>query len=277
MDWYFAESNQQFGPVPPEQFQRLVSEGRIRASTLVWADGMANWLPYQQVYAQQVAQQDSALGADPAAGAALDPATGQAAQAVAPAWGFCCQCGRMYQTEDMIAFESHWVCAECKPLFFQRIREGVPPDAAAMGLQQGIVRYAGFWIRFAAWIIDYIALQIVSVATNLLTVPVLIGSNSRGGAAVAVQLLAVLVVLTFAIVYKTVMVGKYGATLGKLACGLRVVTAEGGKVTYLRAFARFWAELLSQLTIYIGHIIAGFDSEKRALHDHICKTRVIWK
>jgi hypothetical protein len=36
-----------------------------------------------------------------------------------------------------------------------------------------------------------------------------------------------------------------------------------------------FAELVNQFTCAIGYIIAGFDSEKRALHDHICSTRVI--
>jgi len=279
MDWYFAENNQRFGPVGAEQFQRLVQEGRIRANTMVWAEGMANWMPYQHVYAQQVAQQESALPTDPATGEALESAGGQVAQAVAPAWGFCCQCGRMYPTDDMLSYEGHWVCAECKPMFFQRIREGVPLEVAAAGVQQPLVHYGGFWIRFAAVLIDGILLAIVNVPLGLLA----------GGsftfrpqvvspfALLATQMLVTLIQLAVGITYETMMIGRYGATLGKMACGLRVVTADGGKVTYLRAFARYWAKLLSQLTIYIGFIIAAFDSEKRALHDHICGTRVVHK
>jgi len=40
---------------------------------------------------------------------------------------------------------------------------------------------------------------------------------------------------------------------------------------------RFFATMLSQLTLYIGYIIAAFDDEKRSLHDHICDTRVVYK
>jgi len=56
---------------------------------------------------------------------------------------------------------------------------------------------------------------------------------------------------------------------------VRIVTAEGYKVSYLRAFARYFAKILSALTCLIGFIIAAFDDEKRALHDRICSTRVV--
>jgi uncharacterized RDD family membrane protein YckC len=69
--------------------------------------------------------------------------------------------------------------------------------------------------------------------------------------------------------------GRFGATPGKMVCGLRVVTAMGDRISYGRATGRFLAEILSGLVCYIGYIIAAFDEQKRTLHDHICSTRVI--
>ncbi|MBI3876939.1 MAG: DUF4339 domain-containing protein [Verrucomicrobia bacterium] len=43
MDWYYAESGQQKGPVSDEQFQNLVRDGVVKPDTLVWHEGMANW------------------------------------------------------------------------------------------------------------------------------------------------------------------------------------------------------------------------------------------
>jgi uncharacterized RDD family membrane protein YckC len=86
-----------------------------------------------------------------------------------------------------------------------------------------------------------------------------------------------LVVFAINGVYSIFFVGKYGATPGKMVCGLRVVASDGGTLSYGRATGRFFAELLSGLVCYIGYIIAGFDSQKRALHDHICNTRVVYK
>jgi len=75
--------------------------------------------------------------------------------------------------------------------------------------------------------------------------------------------------------YSTFFHGKYGATPGKMACGLKVVTPEGTPIRYGRAFGRAMAEILSRMICDIGYIIAAFDSQKRALHDHIANTRVI--
>jgi uncharacterized RDD family membrane protein YckC len=77
--------------------------------------------------------------------------------------------------------------------------------------------------------------------------------------------------------YGTWFIGRFAATPGKMACGLRVVTADAGQVSYARALGRHFAEYLSSLILTIGYIMAAFDSEKRGLHDRICNTRVVRK
>jgi uncharacterized RDD family membrane protein YckC len=80
----------------------------------------------------------------------------------------------------------------------------------------------------------------------------------------------------FQVAYNTWFLGRYGATPGKMALGLRVVRTDGSKVTYLRAFARYWAEMLSGIMCYLGYVMAFFDAQsRRTLHDGICDTRVI--
>jgi uncharacterized RDD family membrane protein YckC len=61
-----------------------------------------------------------------------------------------------------------------------------------------------------------------------------------------------------------------------MALGLKVTTANGGPISVGLAAGRYFAKILSWITFCIGFIIAGFDSEKRALHDHICGTRVVY-
>jgi uncharacterized RDD family membrane protein YckC len=60
-----------------------------------------------------------------------------------------------------------------------------------------------------------------------------------------------------------------------MALQIQVVTADGGRVSYLRALGRHFAKLLSSATLLIGYIVAAFDPQKRALHDWICNTRVV--
>jgi uncharacterized RDD family membrane protein YckC len=62
-----------------------------------------------------------------------------------------------------------------------------------------------------------------------------------------------------------------------MACKIRVVTADGGKVSYMRALGRHFAKILSYMICLAGYIMAFFDDEKRALHDRICNTRVVLK
>jgi len=76
-------------------------------------------------------------------------------------------------------------------------------------------------------------------------------------------------------VYEGLFVAKMGSTPGKMAFGMRVVRPDGSRVGMARAFGRYFAKLLSALILGIGYIVAAFDSEKRALHDMICDTRVV--
>lgn len=44
--WYYAIEGSSVGPVSQDEFDALVSAGTIRNDTLVWQDGMEDWLPY---------------------------------------------------------------------------------------------------------------------------------------------------------------------------------------------------------------------------------------
>ena len=76
-------------------------------------------------------------------------------------------------------------------------------------------------------------------------------------------------------VYDSWFVGKYAATPGKMACKLKVVMADSARVSFGRAVGRHFAKYISGLILCIGFLMAGFDDQKRTLHDRICDTRVI--
>jgi uncharacterized RDD family membrane protein YckC len=120
---------------------------------------------------------------------------------------------------------------------------------------------------------------IISVAVNLTTVALTHGSQNRGAVGttmVVVQISLWFLQIVLAMCYETFFVGKYGATPGKMACKLRVVTAEGEPVSYGRACARYWAKQLNLFTLGIGYLMVAFDKEEhRGLHDRICNTRVV--
>ena len=179
-----------------------------------------------------------------------------------------------------------------------QIASGMPPvpaaavaDAAPRTAQpapaqfapQERLEYAGFWIRFCAKIIDGIVLSIPIGIILVVTFAAAGGlaALSGGGRAMPVwfplaQILLQLFGAALAILYNTIAIGAWGTTLGKKACGLKVVKPDGSKISYGRACGRAFGEILSQMVCYIGYIIAGFDDQKRSLHDHMCDTRVVY-
>lgn len=140
--------------------------------------------------------------------------------------------------------------------------------------------YAGFWIRFCAKLIDGF---IVGIPIGLLVLLAVVvagsGVAARGPDAlilmplfhIAIQLVAT----GLSVLYNTVLIGCWGTTLGKKVCGLKVIKADGSKPSFGRACGRAFAEIVSGMVCYIGYVIAGFDEQKRALHDHMCETRVV--
>jgi uncharacterized RDD family membrane protein YckC len=243
MNWYYVKDGSRQGPVDQAEFERLVVTGEIRADSLVWRDGLGAWQRYDQVRAA----------------AAAPMATGDR----------CSQCGRVQPAAEMVRFGDLWVCASCKPLYAQRLREGVAPVTQ--------FNYAGFWIRFGARFVDGLLLFVVNM---VFYAPMIFMSIKNPGqepdaAMIAVTCVSYLLAFGFGIGYEVYFLGKSGATPGKKVCGIRVVMANGQGLTYGRATGRYFAQLLSGMTLGIGYIIAGFDVEKRSLHDHICGTRVI--
>lgn len=275
MSWYYVEAGQQRGPVTEADLENLVRAGTIQGETLIWQEGMSDWLPYRTV------KQGAGVGRTPVA-LAVAPGGGGGADEVV-----CSECGRIFSKNDVIRHGESYVCATCKPIFLQKIKEG-----AKMG---GTMDYAGFWIRWVAKIVDTLILVIpviilitvfaiafmpgMRTRANFFENPVRMNQTARGVETIGllVQLAAQAVFYGIMVLYNAFFLGKYGATPGKMIFRLRVVTAEGDKVSYGRAFGRAFAEILTNMTCAIGYIIAGFDGEKRALHDHICRTRVVRK
>ena len=149
------------------------------------------------------------------------------------------------------------------------------------------IHYAGFWIRLLARMIDGF---ILSIPTVVLVIPLMImlgiaGARGRlspfgmvpfGPAALMIQGVLMLISIAVGATYETYFVSTRGATPGKMALGLRIVRPNGSPVSAGLAFGRYLAHLLSGYLLGIGYLMAAFDGEKRALHDRICETRVVY-
>ncbi len=70
---------------------------------------------------------------------------------------------------------------------------------------------------------------------------------------------------------------KYQGTIGKIALGLIVTDANGGKLDFTKALVRNLCKIISSLIFCIGYIMAGFTEKKQGLHDIIAGTLVVKK
>jgi uncharacterized RDD family membrane protein YckC len=147
-----------------------------------------------------------------------------------------------------------------------------------------MVRYGGFWVRVVARMIDGFATSLIGWIFEiplLFLLPTTLTPGQDPTALLIPRTLAIfgistLLSLAVVVVYEVYFLSTRGATPGKMAFGLKVVRADGSPITKGLAAGRYFASWVSALTLYIGYIMAGFDDEKRALHDRICDTRVIY-
>ena len=138
----------------------------------------------------------------------------------------------------------------------------MPADAgfcSGCGRVLSAVFYAGFWIRFAAYIIDAIILFIVGVVLAI----------AAGGTTGAVLQIVV------GIVYTVGFWTAQGATPGKMAVGIEITTVDGEPIDFGRALLRYIGYLASAIILLIGFLMIAFTGQKRGLHDYIAGTVVI--
>src|ERR1700689_5454871 len=100
MEWFYAQNNQQHGPVTAEALVSMLQQGHVQPGDLVWREGMPTWQPASTVPEL----------------AAATPGVNN------PSLGY----------------------------FNPAVATGAPPI------------YAGFWLRFAAWLIDWVLLPVGS-------------------------------------------------------------------------------------------------------------------
>lgn len=66
----------------------------------------------------------------------------------------------------------------------------------------------------------------------------------------------------------------YQGTVGKWFTGIRVEDEGGQRISFPHALARFFSGSASWVTLNVGHLMASWRKDGRALHDLIAKTRV---
>ena len=147
-------------------------------------------------------------------------------------------------------------------------------DFLAPFVEETSVRFAGFWLRFAAVIIDLFILIVVNLALgsieNLPSFTIYEWTESFN------YTLGIDAEWVFNFLYYTIFESSnWQGTLGKRVLGLKVTDLEGKRISFLRAIGRHFAQYLSAITLAIGYMMAGWTEKKQALHDMIASTLVV--
>lgn len=167
------------------------------------------------------------------------------------------------------------------------------------------IKYAGFWQRFGAYLLDYAILGFIRL---ILFVPVwfffLYGyfseidySNQHNFTSVVSQHSSdfyfsesiFAFIIFFIILFSVInIIGEWlyfalmesstkQGTLGKIIIGIKVTDINGNRISFGRASGRFFGKYLSGLILCIGYIMAAFTEKKQALHDILANCLVVDK
>ena len=171
---------------------------------------------------------------------------------------FCPSCGT--RNPDTANF-----CLKCGtqlPVSANRGIAAVSPAESGMVTVAPQQRYAGFWIRFFAALVDAVIVGILQLIAGWL------------GAAITSPLWLVLTALGVA--YYVSFTAWRGQTIGKMLLEIKVLDERGNIPGIGKAFIReVIGKFISGIVLLIGYIWAAFDSRKQAWHDKIAGTYVV--
>lgn len=128
------------------------------------------------------------------------------------------------------------------------------------------IRYAGFWRRFVAFLIDY-TLLIISYTLIFILFFMLYSDPSQNTLPEIPNWVSLLALLITWFYFTLMESSKSQATIGKWIIGLKVTDSEGNRISFGKASVRFFSKILSSIILFLGFIAAGFTKKKQALHD----------
>ena len=197
--WFFAQGGKRSEPLTTEQLRAAAKEAKVLPETLIWREGLANWVPARQVQGL------------------FDPLL----------------------------------------LNAQPLPKAEPPP---IPLPQGL-EYASPAKRALAFVIDlFVCLPVGIVLGAVLGDFGLLLYNAA------------------TVAYFTAMESSpKGATLGKIAMGLKVGKPDGTRLSIENALGRTLAKILSALPLGLGFLWCVFDDRSRCWHDFLAGTLVVCK
>ncbi|WP_307290747.1 RDD family protein [Bacillus sp. SORGH_AS_0510] len=133
------------------------------------------------------------------------------------------------------------------------------------------VRYAGFWMRFWAYLLDLIVVGSIERIVIKPLFRLLDISLSEFNIFAPISIATAVVFY----LYFVLMTKFFGQTLGKMVFGIKVVDLKKQELTWGTILFREWIGRFISATIIVGYVIVAFLPKKQGLHDIFSDTTVI--
>lgn len=172
------------------------------------------------------------------------------------------------------------------PHFDRRLVRPVSKRSAAIDESSLLGYYAGFTSRFLALAVDVALVIVIMGMTSWLfqTVGRFLGESPRldslgiteemirAASIIISSLNAVTVVFAYAFIFWLMT----GQTPGMMLMGLRVVSIDGGHITFWRAFLRLLGYVISTAFFFLGFAWVLVDDRRQGWHDKLANTLVVY-
>lgn len=252
MKWFFIDESitdgeRRQGPYSIDEIHEFVKSGKINDETQVWHSGEENWKPWSEYAKQETAEK-----------------------------------AKQDAERDELLQNT-----------IKALEEAIESDKLK------IRRFAGFFTRAFAYLIDNLILGLVGgiVLFTLSKLGGFIDVTAVQDAALAYvgnptsqdafqKLIDIPGMGTFftiwsvlQTIYFIVFHAIFSATPGKMLVHIHVETHSGERLSWLSSIARYLCSVLTQFTMVfygLGYIIVCIDPKRRALHDWIVRTFVVY-
>ncbi|MCA9036734.1 MAG: RDD family protein [Planctomycetaceae bacterium] len=139
----------------------------------------------------------------------------------------------------------------------------------------------GFGPRFLAFLVDYIIMIVLLIPASVLgylgALMFVYYGYPELGQKLNNVVYAISALALWGIYFAKGESGAARATLGKWSLGLIVLRDDGKPLTPKQAFGRVASAFVTSITFYIGFIMCAFRSDRKAMHDLMSKSKVIWR
>lgn len=159
------------------------------------------------------------------------------------------------------------------------LTSSLPPDTYGMAVNEKeknndlnteTLAFAGFWVRFWAYLVD---LAVIAGLKQLLVNPIVSAFNQE--AAQGIFSLPNILSAAVFYLYFVLLTKCFGQTLGKMIFGLKVIPLKEKRLSWRTVIFREWIGRYISASIIILYLLVAFLPKKQGIHDYFADTAVI--